>query len=221
VYEVLFAELPRLFARLTARQRLAYGAIATYYLVGATTPVYLLVPYVYLWTGLQPAAMPFAEFLTRVLPVAALGGGLYLFAQRWLCHPAVESGLHWRGMVLKAACWPVFLLGTILAVVRAEVPYVPTAKEAVKGRFLRLAWPHVCLLALYLVTVGHVALRRLAWTPAERLGLDSEAVWGMVAFATLPVFAALGALYAAWAAGRPAPGVPWEQIDVDRLGGWS
>jgi len=121
--------------------------------------------------------------------------------------------------VLKLACWPVFLLGTILAVLRAEVPYIPTAKEAVRGRFPPAAWPHIGLIALYLFTVGQVALRRLIWTPVERLALSSEAVWGMVAFATLPLLAALAVLYAGWEARQPAAGAPWDQIQVEALGG--
>src|SRR5206468_9128622 len=140
-YEVLFSEMPHLFAKLRWRQRLAYLTIGTYYLSGVTTALYLIFPYVYLWTGLQPASMRFAEFLVATAPVALIGSVMYLLVQRWLCHPATERGLHLRGLVLKLGCWPVFFAGTLLAVARADIPYIPTAKEAVRGRFLRLAWP--------------------------------------------------------------------------------
>ena len=187
VYEVAFSELPRLFRTLTWRQRLSYLAIGTYYLCGITTGVFLLFPYLYLWTGLQPAAMRFDGFLGAVAPVACLGVAIYLFAQRWLCDPAAERGLHWRGFVLKLACWPVFLAGTVLAIVRAEIPYIPTAKEAVRGRFLHLAWPQLALLVVFCATVARVGYMRMAVTPEAALQLSAEAVWGMLAFATLPV----------------------------------
>jgi cellulose synthase (UDP-forming) len=219
VYEVAFAEIPRLFARLTWRQRLSYTAIGTYYLCGATTALYLILPYLYLWTGVQAAAMRFAEFLAEILPVALVGVGIYLFMQRWLCDPATERGTHWRGFVLKIACWPVFFLGTALAVVRAEIPYIPTSKEAVRGRFLRLAWPQLLLVALYICTVNFVAVDRLLLTAGVSLELSAEAVWGMVAFASLPVLAALGAVYAAAQARRPPAGAPWDDVDVDTIGG--
>lgn len=219
VYEVLFAELPRLFGRLSWRQRLSYLAVGTYYLFGVTTPAYLLIPYLYLWTGVQPAAMPFAEFLLAVAPVGIVGAAAYLYAQRWLAHPAEERGLHWRGLMLKVACWPVFLAGTVLALARREIPYVPTAKEAVRGRFLRLAWPHLALLAAYLATVGRVAHTRLLSTPEGDLGLSAEAVWGMVAFATFAAVLSLGGVYAAWEARNPPSGVPWEGIDPEHIGG--
>jgi cellulose synthase (UDP-forming) len=163
--------------------------------------------------------MRFDGFLSAVAPVAVMGVAIYLFVQRWLCEPAAERGLHWRGFVLKLACWPVFLAGTVLAVVRAEIPYIPTAKEAVRGRFVRLAWPQLALLLAFGMTVAHVSYTRMRVTPEAALQLSAEAVWGMLAFALLPVVAATGALYAAWEARRPAAGAPWDEVEIERLGG--
>ncbi len=219
VYEVVFAEMPRLMRTLTWRQRLSYLTIGTYYLFGVTTAVYLVFPYLYLWTGVQPANMRFGEFLATVVPVAVLGVAIYAFVQRWLCDPAAEHGLHWRGLVLKWACWPVILAGTVLAILRAEVPYIPTAKEAMRGGFVRLAWPQLLLIGAFGATVARIIHQRLRSTPEAALELSSEATWGMIGFATLPVLAAIGGLYAAWQARRPTPGTPWDQVDVDRIGG--
>jgi hypothetical protein len=41
----------------------------------------------------------------------------------------------------------------------------------------------------------------------------------MMAFALVPLLTSLGALHAAWQAGHPAPGAPWEGVDVERIGG--
>jgi cellulose synthase (UDP-forming) len=218
VWEVLFAELPRAFRGLTWRQRLSYLAIGTYYLVGLTTAMYLVLPYLYLWTGLQPASMPFAEFLTVGGPVALLGVAIYLLAQRWLCHPATERGLHWRGLSLKIACWPIYLVGTVLAIFRVKVPYIPTAKEAVRGRFLRLAWPHLALAAAYLATLAWTLYTRLVLTPESALVLSSEAVWGMVAFASVALLMAGGGIFAAWEARKLPEGKPWEGVNLEDIG---
>jgi cellulose synthase (UDP-forming) len=219
VYEVAFTELTRLAHRLTWRQRLSYFTIGTYYLFGVTTPFFLVLPYLFLWTGVQAAEMPFAEFLSVASPVAVVGAAIYLVMQRWLCDPATERGLHWRGMMLKIACWPVVLIGTVLAVFHAEIPYVPTAKEAVRGRFFRLAWPQLALIGLYLVTVARVVVMRTRGTTEASLELSAEAVWGMIAFATLPVIAALGAVFAAWQARRVPATAPWDDVDVGAIGG--
>ncbi|MDQ3389258.1 MAG: glycosyltransferase [Gemmatimonadota bacterium] len=212
VYEVAFTELPRTFRQLTWRQRLCYLTVGTYYLFGATTMIFLTIPYLYLWTGVQPASMRFGEFLTASAPVAFFGGAIYLYVQRWLCHPAVERGVHWRGLVLKTACWHVFLAGTFLALVRADIPYTPTAKEAVRGRVLRSTLPHLFLITLYATTLARVAFVRLTETPEGALELSGEAIWGMLAFATLPVVMACGAVYAAWQSRSPAPGMPWTGV---------
>ena len=67
-----------------------------------------------------------------------------------------------------------------------------------------------------------------AWTPTQRdiaspgLGITRARIAFaavMVAFATLPVIAALGALYAAWQARRRPSSAPWDAIDVQRIGG--
>lgn len=218
VYEVLFTELPRAFPTLTWRQRLSYATIGSYYVVGLTTLAYLVIPYVYLWTGMQPAQMRFEEFITYGGPVALLGVLIYLYTQLWLCHPEAERGLHWRGLMLKVASWPVFLAGTVLAVARAEVPYIPTAKEARRGRFLLLAWPHLLLLGLYVLTLAHTLHDRLVSTPEAQLSLSSEAVWGMTAFATLAIILASGGVLAAWQARSTPPGAAWDPVDPNGLG---
>jgi cellulose synthase (UDP-forming) len=221
VYEVLFSEMPRVFSTLTWRQRVSYLTIGTYYLFGLTTPLYLVFPYLYLWTGLQPANMRFSEFLIAVVPVSAVGVAIYALMQRWLCDPLTERGLHWRGLVLKWACWPVVLVGTVLAILRAEVPYIPTAKQARPARFIRLAWPQLLLFAVFGTTIIRIAYQRFTSTPEAAIELTSEATWGMMAFAALPVLAAAGGLYAAWESRRPAPGAPWDDVDVEGIGGLS
>lgn len=218
VYEVVFAELPHSSRRLQWRQSLSYLTIGTYYFFGVTTLLYLAFPYIYLWTGYQPASMRFAEFLSEGGPVAIAGIAIYFFVQRWMCDRDTETGVHWRGLTLKLACWPIFLAGTLLAIVRADIPYIPTAKESVKGRFLSLAWPHLILLAVYLITVAHVLDVRLVEASEGSLELSSEAVWGMLLFATLPVLMSFGGLYAAWQARILPATAPWTQIDVPQIG---
>ena len=215
VYEVAFVELPHAFRRLTGRQRLAYVTIGTYYLFGATTFLFLILPYLYLWTGVQAASMRFGEFLLAAGPLGVIGTAIYLFVQRWLAGGSAERGIHWRGMMLKVAAWPIYLRGTFLALVRADIPYIPTEKRAVQGAFFRLAWPQLGLIAIYLATLVRIGMVRLFETSESSLELTSEAVWGMVAFATLPVIMSVGALIAAWQSSRAQPtSDPWDEIHL-------
>lgn len=213
VFEILFAELPSLWLNLRWRQRLSYLLLGTYYLCGPTTFIYLIIPYLYLWFGFQPASMAFEGFILTLLPVGAIGLALYLYVQRWLCHPLLERGLHWRGLMLKIACWPVYVVGTVLSITRTPIPYIPTEKEAQTGRFFRLVWPHMIVLALYMVTLVKVLYTRLFLTPEAFLVLSTEAVWGMMGFATMTVALSSGVFYATWQARKPIPGSAWDLVD--------
>jgi len=198
VYEVLFHEYPRAFPRLTLHQKLSYLMIGTYYLVGLTTPVYLLIPALYLWTGVQPAAMFISEYLQHAAPVALFGVIIYFYAQRWLCDPARERGAHWRGMLLKVGCWSVYLKGLALAVAGIAVPYIPTAKSRQTGNFWRLAAVPLTITIASLVTVAAVVIRRLYFMSEAEERITTEVAAGMTAFLMINVLFMSGRLYAAW-----------------------
>ncbi|HET7712667.1 MAG TPA: glycosyltransferase family 2 protein [Thermoanaerobaculia bacterium] len=198
VYEVLFREYPRLFSRLTAHQKIAYAMIGTYYLVGATTPIYLLIPLLYLLTGLQPAAVFLSEYIAHAFPVGLFGVVVYRFMQRWLCDPVRERGWHWRGMLLKVGCWSVYLKGLLLAVANVAVPYIPTAKERRKGNFWRLAAVPIVVLAASFLAILAAVYQRLFVMPETEVRITSEATAGMIGFVIVNAIYMSGRLYAAW-----------------------
>src|SRR5687768_3374946 len=125
VYDVLFREYPRAFRSLTAYQKISYFMIGSYYLVGVTALIFLAVPLIYLWTGRQPAFFLLSEYIQHALPVGLFGILIYQFAQRWMCDPPRERGVHWRGMLLKIGAWTVYLKGLVLALAGIAVPYIP------------------------------------------------------------------------------------------------
>ncbi|HKO56059.1 MAG TPA: glycosyltransferase family 2 protein [Thermoanaerobaculia bacterium] len=198
VYDVLLHEYPRAFRRLTFHQRLSYLMIGTYYLVGVTTPIYVLIPVIYLWTGVQPAAMFLSEYLQRALPVALFGVLIYRYAQRWLCDPERERGWHWRGMLMKVGCWSVYLRGLLLAVAGIAVPYVPTAKSRQAGNFWRMVAVPLTITVASLLTVAAVLFRRLYVVSEAEVRITTEAAAGMIGFLMTNVVFMSGRMYAAW-----------------------
>jgi cellulose synthase (UDP-forming) len=216
VHEVLFAELPRAWKGLSFWQRLSYFTIGTYYLSGLTMALFLLFPFLFLWFGILPANMDFIDFTLHWLPLALSGLGIYLYVQQWLCHPAQERGLHWRGMALKFACWYVFLTGFVLSLLNKKIPYIPTAKKAVKG-LTRFARPLFIHQVLFLLTVVLVVIQRIYFTPEARRALSSGEIWGMVAFASIAFIMTLGGTYAAWQSTTIPSEEPWNEIDLDQI----
>lgn len=61
------------------------------------------------------------------------------------------------------------------------------------------------------------AYRRLILVPEGALVLTSEAVWGMVAFATVAMAMASGGIRAAWEARNPPTEPPWREVDLDEI----
>jgi cellulose synthase (UDP-forming) len=217
VHEVLFAEVPRLFKKLSFWQRLSYITIGSYYLEGLTTFIYLMIPFVYLWFGVVPAKMYFIEFLIYGMPIVVFSVWIYLYVQRWTCHPEVERGLHWRGMVLKFASWPVFLLGFILSLFNKDIPYIPTAKQAVIGKISTFARPILMHIVIFIITVSYAIYERRYVLSDAELVSTSERAYGMIAFATIPFLLALGAMYAAIESRKLKAEDPWNSVNTSLL----
>ncbi|MDB5282218.1 MAG: hypothetical protein JWO06_1293 [Bacteroidota bacterium] len=217
VFEVTFVELPRLFSKLTLWQKLSYFSIGTYYFVGVIQFFFTLIPFVYFFTGIQPAHMSFADFLIHGVPVALIGVLIYLYMQRWMCHPETERGLHWRGMILKYASWPVYTLGFLLALVNAEIPYIPTAKKAVIGYFTPFARPLVAQAFLFAATVAGIFFYRKFLMPESELVLTAEKTWGMAAFSFIAFLMAIGGVLAALEASTLTEEEPWANVNLRNI----
>jgi cellulose synthase (UDP-forming) len=198
VYEVLFREYPRAFRSLTAYQKISYFMIGSYYLVGLTSLIFLAVPLMYLLFGKQPAVFLLSEYVTHALPVGVFGTAVYVFAQRWLCDPPRERGLHWRGTLLKIGCWSVYLKGLVLALFGIAVPYIPTAKERRRADFWSLARLPVAVLVLSAVAIAWTLYAQLYLIPESEVLITTEVTLGMVAFALINAVLMSGRLYAAW-----------------------
>jgi cellulose synthase (UDP-forming) len=209
VHEVLFAELPRLWKKLAFWQRVSYLSVGTYYMSGLTMFLFVAFPYLYFWFDMLPAHMDFLEFVLNWTPMAVIGVFIYLYVQHWLCHPSNERGLHWRGMFLKFACWPVFLRGFLLSLVNKEIPYIPTAKKAVSG-FSPFIRPMLWHQGLFLVTLVFVTVRRMFFTPESKMALTASEIWGMMAFAAIAFFMTFGGVYAAWQSRKIKAEEPWK-----------
>ena len=217
VFEVTFVEVPRLFKKLSFWQKLSYLTIGTYYLAGITSFFFILIPFLYFCTGILPAQMSFVEFLLRGSLVAFFAIAIYLYMQQWMADPKTERGLHWRGMVLKFACWPVYSLGFLLALVNADIPYIPTAKTAVRGYFTPFARPLVAHSISFIIMVVSVFIYRRFYIPESQLVLTAERTWGMLGFAFIAFLMSLGGILAALEANRLTAEDAWDNVNLNHI----
>ncbi|HEY0788328.1 MAG TPA: glycosyltransferase family 2 protein [Thermoanaerobaculia bacterium] len=198
VHEVLFADYPRLFRKLTPHQRISYFMIGSYYFVGATSFIYFTIPLLYLWFGQNPAAILLSEYVEHALPVGLFGALIYRFMNRFLCDPVREKGWHWRGTLLKVGLWNIHLLGLLLAIARRSVPYVPTEKMRRTAKFWKLARVPVAMIAASLATVLWTVYSRLYRLPEAEVRISTEATAGMLLFLMMNATFMSGRLWAAW-----------------------
>ena len=134
-----------------------------------------------------------------------------------MCHPETEKGLHWRGMILKFSCWPVFFLGFLLAIVDADIPYIPTAKKAVTGYFTPFARPLVVHAILFITVVFVVLNNRRFFMPESELILSAEKTWGMIGFGFIAFILSVGGIFAALEATKIKAEDPWDSVDLTNI----
>lgn len=217
VFEVTFVEIPKLFKHLTVWQRISYLTIGTYYLTGTASFFFTMIPFLFFFTGILPAQMSFVDFIIHGSFVAFLGIVIYLFVQQWMCHPETERGIHWRGMVLKYASWGVFLLGFLLAVVNADIPYIPTAKKAVRGYFTPFARPLVLHIVVFMLTLIIVFVLRRWYVNESSLVFTVEQTWGMLGFAFIAFIMSCGGVLAALEANYLTEEDPWDKVHLNNI----
>jgi cellulose synthase (UDP-forming) len=195
VYEVLFSEFPRAFARLSFFQRLAHLGVGTYYLTGLATLVYLTIPQIAIWFGVFPVDMSFSSFLVRGAPVAFAGVALHFFGQRFYCQPAKEAGFGFHGTSLKASSFFVFCQGLALGLSDRFLRYVPTEKRSVARRTSGIAAPALVVFFAVLAGAAEVTRRVLVGHPEAATSV------AMLVFALISLTYLLPGLY--WALFSP------------------
>ena len=118
---------------------------------------------------------------------------------------------------MKFACWPVYFMGFVLSVLDKDIPYIPTAKQAVIGKISPFAKPHIYHIVLFLITLTWVIYERISLMSEVRLISTTEITYGMLAFTFIPFVLAILSMYAVWESTRLTPESPWEIIDLRKL----
>jgi cellulose synthase (UDP-forming) len=175
MFQVLFGMMPGLFWKLPGWERVRYLISSTYYLIGVAITINLLLPIIFLFTGIWAVEQPIQGYVVRLIPFVVMFLVIHLLSQRWMRHPS-ERGLQWRGMLLKLGTWPVYLLALFYAIVGVKVPYLPTQKTRQRGNFLGLVLPHLAVIAL--------SLTGIAWALQSALA-DFDGTRLMVVFASI------------------------------------
>lgn len=152
--ELLVTTYPKVFGRLTGRQRFHYGTLPLYYVLGLVRLIDLLIPILALVTMRLPLRLDLLVFATAYLPLLMTAFLIRQYTQRWLIEKQ-EAGFHLLGGVLSSGTWWVYVLGLIYTVFRVEVPYLPTPQADVPRNNVLLCLPNALMALLTLGAVGY------------------------------------------------------------------
>ena len=137
-----------------------------------------------------------------------------MYAHKFLCDSKTERGIHWRGMVLKYSCWPVFTYAFYLTIINKKIPYIPTAKIAVKGFMNPFVKPLLVYCGLFLLTLMGIYIERRYYISESELLLTTEKTWAMIGFAMISFVQFLGGIGAAYRSKFIKPENAWDRIEV-------
>jgi hypothetical protein len=169
--ELLLQEYPKLCGGMTGWQRLHYFLAPLYFLRGFFGAIDILIPIACLLVGGIPLRINLLEFLAMYVPVVIVATVIRQRSQYWAIEKR-ERGAHLIGGLLGAGCWWVFLRGSLCALLRIKLPYIPTPKENEAHDCWGLATPNLIAAAASVGAVIYGLSRD--WTPYS---------WMMAAFA--------------------------------------
>ncbi|UOQ77694.1 glycosyltransferase [Hymenobacter sp. 5516J-16] len=165
-FELLLTVYPRLFRRLSGRQKLHYATLPLYFLSGLVTLIDIAVPIASLFLSVYPWHIALDAFFLHLAPLLGIGLLIRYKAQQWLREPQ-EAGLHLAGGILRVGTWWVYLLGFVYTLLRVRVPYIPTPKEGHGRNELKICLPNLLTIVLCAVAVKYAG--RVDWSPYSRL----------------------------------------------------
>ena len=170
VFELLLTAYPRLFFRMTWRQRLGYLVRMTYYWLGPVFAVHWLFLLGMLWEGTRLTRYDHAEYWWRVTPLALGVLAVRQVALVTCRHPSVRAHFLWRPLVLVTGSWAVYTVAWILALLRVPTSFQPTPKQRSSRVPLRwLTFPFVASCALIVGSVHALGRSRAEYPLALML----------------------------------------------------
>ena len=140
--EVLFWNNPILDRKLSWKHKLSYIISASYYLSGIVVVINLLLPVIFLTTGLQPLYSSSMLLPTVFLP--------YVMLSVLMLNSSTDANYTFRALAFSNGSFWIFCKALYSVILRKNNSFVVTSKSKVDGNFTMLVLPHL----LYLIVCG-------------------------------------------------------------------
>lgn len=151
-FDLLVKVYPRIFTKLTGRQKIHYGILPMHYFAGVTCLINFLIPIFSLIFSITPWRGNIIDFALVLLPVAASSILIRTFIQKWVIEKR-ERGFHIVGGLLHINSWWIYLLGLFYTIINKNVPYLPTPKENEWNTNYKIVIPNMIVAGLSVFAV--------------------------------------------------------------------
>ncbi len=142
--EVLFKHNPIFKRRLTIQQKLQYLSSALFYFNGVVVVIDILIPIILLLGGITPVAQATSLFALYFLP--------FILLNFYTLYLASEGTLTFRAISFSQSSFLLQLSALKSVILRQNVDFAVTPKQAQEGNFLFLAYPHLFYILLGLAS---------------------------------------------------------------------
>ncbi len=164
--ETFFVANPVFKKGLSWSQKICYLNSTLYYFSGPVVLIDALMPLVFLFTGLLPVNVATTTFALYFLP--------FMFINLYTLHLVSGGRYTFRANSFSQASFTIQLLALQSILLRRKMGFSVTPKQALKGNFLFLAYPHLAYILVFIAAVG-VGFLREGFDPA----IITNIAWGL------------------------------------------
>ena len=154
-FDLQFKVYPKLFKKLSPRQKIHFGILPLHYLSGVMYLINFLIPVIALLLSTTPWRGNIIDFALAILPLAFSALLIRAFVQKWVIEKE-ERGFHITGGLLQINTWWIYILGLLYTIVNKRVPYLPTPKENEFNTNLKIVIPNavVAVISVFAIIYG-------------------------------------------------------------------
>lgn len=154
-FDLLLKVYPKIFRKLTWRQKIHFGILPLHYLGGIICLLNFLIPIFSLLFSVTPWKGNIVDFGLVILPVIASSVLIRTYVQKWVIEKK-ERGFHLVGGLLHINTWWIYTMGFLYTIIDKNIPYLPTPKENDFNTNLRIIIPNaaIAFLSIFAIIYG-------------------------------------------------------------------
>ncbi len=163
--EILFKHNPFFKRGLTWGQRVQYLSSALYYFNGVIVVIDMIIPLVFLFTGIQAVTTSTTSFAIFFIP--------FILSSLYTLYRISEGSLSFRAISFSQSIWTLQLTALFSVILGKKTAFNVTPKKAQQGNFISLAYPHI-IYAILVIAASIVGIYREGFNPA----VLTNVAWG-------------------------------------------